>query len=314
MSRTIYRLLASAGTDKLFWRLDARRLRILCYHGVCRNEVKGTNWVPDCFVTLSAFERQMQYLSANARVLPLAEAVARLRDGTLPARSVCITFDDGYANNLHLAYPVLTRYGLPATVFLSTSYVESGGFFPFVKFKLIQLSLGGDAARQSLLDYKSAPLDLVLKWADQWWDKIEAQLTEEQHETLRPLTIEEACAFKPELVELGGHSHTHCIFGNESESRRQQEILTCLLAITRWTGRLVRLFAYPNGQQGDFGPSDQEILRVQGIVAAVTGIAGANGPGGDPFALRRYPVGVYHDQDGFRAELSGLRTAILRMT
>jgi peptidoglycan/xylan/chitin deacetylase (PgdA/CDA1 family) len=314
MSRAVYRLLAGAGADKLFWRLDARRLRILCYHGVCLDTVKGTNWVPDCFVTVSAFESQMQYLSANARVLPLIEAVAQLRDGTLPSGSVCITFDDGYANNLQLAYPVLTRYGLPATIFLSSAYVESGDFFPFVKLKLIQLSLGAEAARQALLDYKSAPLDLVLERANHWWDKIETELTESQRETLRPLTIEEVSAFDAELVDLGGHSHTHCIFGNESESRRRQEILTCIPAIARWTGRPVRLFAYPNGQPGDFGPSDKEILRAQGIGAAVTGIAGANGPGADPLALRRYPVGMYHDQDGFRAELSGIRAAILRMT
>jgi peptidoglycan/xylan/chitin deacetylase (PgdA/CDA1 family) len=313
MSRTVYRLVAGTGIDKLFWRLDCNRLRILCYHGVCRDAVRVNKWVPNCFVTLSAFESQMRYLSANARVLPLTEAVARLGQGTLPPRSVCITFDDGYANNLQLAYPVLTRYGLAATVFLSTSYVESGTFFPFLKLKLIQLSSVADAARQSLVDYKSSPLDPVLKQADHWWSKVEAQLTADQRETLRPLTTEEVCAFDPELVELGGHSHTHCIFGNESQSRRRREILECILAITRWTGRPVGLFAYPNGQRGDFGPSDQEVLRSQGVGAAVTGIAGANGLDADRLALKRYPVGLYHDHAGFRTELSGIRTAILGM-
>lgn len=313
MSRTVFRMLAGTGTDKLFWRFDSRRLRILCYHGICRDAVKSTNWVPDCFVALSAFESQMRYLSANARVLPLTEAVARLQAGTLPSHAVCITFDDGYANNLQVAYPVLARYGLPATIFLSTSYVESGGFFPFLKLKLIQLSSIADAARQTLVDYKTSPLDLVMSRADQWWDEVEPQLSEDQRETLRPLTMEEVCTFDPELVELGGHSHTHCILSNESEARRQQELVQCLRSITRWTGRPVGLFAYPNGQQGDFGPSDQEVLRAQGIGAAVTGIAGANGADADPLALKRYPMGLYHDEAGFRAELSGIRTAILKM-
>jgi hypothetical protein len=74
-------------------------------------------------------------------------------------------------------------------------------------------------------------------------------------------------------------------------------------------GRPVRLFAYPNGQRRDFGPCDQETLRVEGIEAAVTGIAGANSAGADVLALRRYPVGMYHDELGFRAELSGIRSA-----
>jgi peptidoglycan/xylan/chitin deacetylase (PgdA/CDA1 family) len=312
MSRTIYRVIAGTGGDRLFWRFDSKRLRILCYHGICRDAVKGMKWVPDCFVALSAFEDQMRYLSANARVLPLEEAVSRLCDRTLPANSVCITFDDGYANNLHLAYPVLARYGLPAAIFLATSYTESGDFYPFVKLKLIKLN--PSAARDSMVDYKTSPLDLFMAQANPRWGAVENQLSDVQRESLRPLSVDEVRSFDPQLVEFGGHSHTHCILGNESETRRKQEILQCAQAISRWTGRDVRLFAYPNGQRGDFGLSDQEFLRSQGIRVAVTGIAGANGPGTDPLALRRYPVGMYHDEDGFRAEVSGIRAAILRMT
>jgi peptidoglycan/xylan/chitin deacetylase (PgdA/CDA1 family) len=313
MSEAAYRLLAGSCAASLVWRLDARRLRILCYHGLCRDILKSANWVPDCFVSLSAFESQMQYLSANSRVLSLAEAVERLRLGTLPPRSVCVTFDDGYANNLQLAYPVLAKYELPATIFLSSSYVESGGFFPFIKLKLIELSLGAEAARKALLSYKSMPLDKVMNRADQWWPPVEAELTRDQLETLRPLTIDEAKAFNPELIELGGHSHTHCILRNESPSRRRQEIVTCTEAVARWTGRPVTLFSYPNGQRQDFDQTDKDILRAHGVNIAVSGIGGANGPDFDPLELRRYPVGLYHDRNRFRVEISGLRSAILQM-
>jgi peptidoglycan/xylan/chitin deacetylase (PgdA/CDA1 family) len=314
VSRAVYRFLAGVGADRLFWNLDSHRLRILCYHGVCPDAVKGTNWTPEFFVTASDFENHMRHLSANARVLPLAEAAARLRDGTLPPRSACITFDDGYANNLHLAYPVLEKYGLPATIFVSSSYSQTADFYPFLKLKLIELKLGPGEARQVLVNYKSAPLDAVMERVDPWWQSVRAGLADIQLETLRPLTVPELRAFDPKLVEFGGHSHTHCIFGNENEARRRQEIRACLSAIGEWTGRQVRLFAYPNGQRGDFGPFDQDILRAEGVVVAVSGIAGANGVDADPLALRRYPVGMYHDQDGFRAEVSGMRTAILRVS
>jgi len=253
-------------------------------------------------------------LSSNARVLPLTEAMARLRAGTLPARTVCITFDDGYANNLQLAYPVLAKYGLPATIFLSSAYMESGEFFPFIRLKLIQLRLGKNAARQALLDYKLSPLDLVLEKAGRWWKDIETELTEDQRETLRPLCITETSAFDPNLIELGGHSHTHCVLRNENDARRRYEITTCIQRIAQWTGRPVRVFAYPNGQRGDFGPFDKEVLRTQGVNVAVTGIGGANGASVDPLELKRYPVGLYHDLDRFRAELSGLRSTLLRIT
>lgn len=314
LSRAVYRCLSGLSADKLYWGLDSLRLRILCYHGVCPDRAGGLNWMPDYFVTRSAFAAQMRYLRSNACVLPLWEAVERLRDGTLPPRAVCITFDDGYANNLHLAYPVLAEYGLPSTIFVSSAYVATGDFYPFLKMKLIEPQLGTSEAQRVWQSYRSTPLDTVLERVTPLWKKIQPELTDLQVETLRPLTANEVRRFDPQLVEFGGHGHTHCILANESEARRREEIVRCIPAISEWTGRPVRLFSYPNGQRRDFGRFDQDSLRSQGIFAAVSGIAGANGTGADPLALRRYPVGLYHDRDGFRAEISGMRTAILRRT
>src|SRR5215469_12392916 len=119
--------------------MDPRRLRILCYHGVCEDRLAHEPWIPGFFVTRSAFEDHVRYLATHARILPLSEAVRRLRDGSLPSRAVSITFDDGYANNMELAYPILQKYSAPATIFLSSAYMESGEIFPFLKVKLIKL-------------------------------------------------------------------------------------------------------------------------------------------------------------------------------
>lgn len=311
LSQTAYRVLVRTGVDRMFWRLNSRSLRILCYHGVCPDNTEGLSWIPDCFVTASAFADQMRHVASHAQVLPLAEGVSRLGEGTLPPRAVCITFDDGFANNLHLAYPVLSKYGISATIFLSSAYLETGELFPFLRFKLLALSLGTAEAKRLAMDYKSAPLESVLKRSEKSWEAVRNDVTELQRETLRPLTIPELGRFDPALVEFGGHSHTHCILANETEPRRLEEIRLCTVLIRQWTGRPVRLFAYPNGGLTDFGGFDQKALRAQGIAAAVTGIAGANTADTDPLVLRRYPVGLYHDTAGFRAELSGLRSAIL---
>jgi peptidoglycan/xylan/chitin deacetylase (PgdA/CDA1 family) len=72
------------------------KLLILTYHRVCPE--------PDALIPDNAhaagFGRQMQVLARAFRVLPLTEAVERLHAATLPARAVCITFDDGYADNV----------------------------------------------------------------------------------------------------------------------------------------------------------------------------------------------------------------------
>ncbi|MBL8327333.1 MAG: polysaccharide deacetylase family protein [Rubrivivax sp.] len=71
------------------------------------------------------FERQLQQLQARCTVISLRDAL-RYLDGEagLPRRAVVLTFDDGYLDNLEVAAPLLRKYGMPATLFLATGYVD----------------------------------------------------------------------------------------------------------------------------------------------------------------------------------------------
>jgi peptidoglycan/xylan/chitin deacetylase (PgdA/CDA1 family) len=237
--------------------------------------------------------------------------LARLRNGSLPPRAVTLTFDDGYANNLELGYPILRKYGMPASIFLATAYIESGELYPFLRQKLIRLSGCGRAGEAPR--YKTNPLNDVVKWIDERWLPVERTLSADQRRMLRPMTPAEVRSADPELIEFGAHTHTHCILRNETPERREQEIRSSIEKVEQWTGRPVRLFSYPNGEPGDFGEMDKEVLRAKGIQAAVTGMAGANGRECDPLELKRYPVGLYHGASAFRAEVTGFRTKVLRV-
>ena len=59
------------------------------------------------------FEQHVRLLRRWFQVLPLALAVRRLNDRSLPSRAACITFDGGYADNASVALPILQRFGLP---------------------------------------------------------------------------------------------------------------------------------------------------------------------------------------------------------
>jgi peptidoglycan/xylan/chitin deacetylase (PgdA/CDA1 family) len=303
----LYKSFSKAG-DQAVWLLDSGRLRILCYHGVCLDRLATEPWMPEYFVAQSAFEKQLQYLQRNASILPLSEAVTRLQDGSLPPRSVSITFDDGYANNLYLAQPLLQKYQMHATVFLSSAYIESGELYPFLKLKLIRQNAGSVAPH--MLEYKSNPLDVVMESAKAPWRAVEHHLTGDQCQTLRPLSIDEVRKADPSTIRFGAHSHTHCILRNESTARRQEEIRLSVRKVEEWTGLPVRLFSYPNGEPGDFDDADKQTLRAEGIQAAVTGIGGANTRPVDLLALRRYPLTLGHDEHRFRAELAGVRAAL----
>lgn len=71
------------------------------------------------------FRRHLDVLERwGARVLPLDEAAARLRAGTLPERAVALTFDDGYASVVDTAWPVLRDRGLPTTLFVVSGILD----------------------------------------------------------------------------------------------------------------------------------------------------------------------------------------------
>src|SRR3569623_716342 len=87
---------------------------ILCYHRVFAPP--RNRW--GVAVTPAHFEEHLEYLHRNHTILPLLVLLARLEEGRVPDRAVVLTFDDGYADNLHTALPLLQRYGAPATVFV----------------------------------------------------------------------------------------------------------------------------------------------------------------------------------------------------
>jgi peptidoglycan/xylan/chitin deacetylase (PgdA/CDA1 family) len=112
-------VLRAAGASK--WR--AERLLILGYHGV--SIADEHLWDPELFLSPAVFASRMEQLHAQgATVLPLHEALDRLRAGTLPPRAVVLTFDDGFYNFHRVAWPILQRYQFPATVYQTTYYCQ----------------------------------------------------------------------------------------------------------------------------------------------------------------------------------------------
>ena len=102
------------------WR--RQRLLILCYHGVTGGDPHL--WNPSLFIHAEDFKRRLGLLrDSNCNVLSLGEALERLENGSLPPRSVVLTFDDGFADFYHVAWPILREFGFPATLYLTTYYV-----------------------------------------------------------------------------------------------------------------------------------------------------------------------------------------------
>ncbi len=103
-------------------RAGKKGLTILTYHSIS-DEIE-----PDETVTPEEFDRQLQYIKEKYRVISLEEAIRYLQ-GNLKkiSGSIVITFDDGYSDNYHNAYPLLRKYNIPATIFLISDFIRNNG-------------------------------------------------------------------------------------------------------------------------------------------------------------------------------------------
>jgi peptidoglycan/xylan/chitin deacetylase (PgdA/CDA1 family) len=109
-----------------WWRVARRlghqsdgKVLILLYHRVAK--LDSDPWA--LAVNPRRFAEHLEVLRQHARPMQLRELSQGLRDGNLSDRSVVITFDDGYADNLHNAKPLLERHDIPATVFVASGYI-----------------------------------------------------------------------------------------------------------------------------------------------------------------------------------------------
>jgi peptidoglycan/xylan/chitin deacetylase (PgdA/CDA1 family) len=92
-------------------------LRVLCYHRVSSDK-------DELSVTPSAFRSQMEFiLHTRANTETLDDALEKLQEGT-SGRHVCVTFDDGYRDNVENAIPVLRELGIPATIFVASRMID----------------------------------------------------------------------------------------------------------------------------------------------------------------------------------------------
>lgn len=109
---------------KLNWLYRSKRRSgpgalVLMYHRVAT--VSADPW--QIAVSPGHFEEQLRVLEENYHIIPVPELITRLREGTLSSGTVCLTFDDGYADNYFTALPLLEKYRCPATFFIVTGCI-----------------------------------------------------------------------------------------------------------------------------------------------------------------------------------------------
>jgi peptidoglycan/xylan/chitin deacetylase (PgdA/CDA1 family) len=305
-----YDAAATILTPPLLSRLHAGQLAILTYHGV----VEAPPPIPDpCIVSIDDFSRQMHFLREHFDVLPLDEAVSRCRDRRVQRPIVAITFDDGYQHNHDMALPVLEKLGLPATIYLTTGFLDTDTTIwtgllhhAFTVTRLKRLEWRG---RQWELNSLPARVACLREIKAEIKSQPQASLFATVTELMQSLTDRDRIALdasspyrmldaaslqrlaKSDCIQLGAHTHQHFVLSRIERELQQSEIRISKQAVESLTSKPCRSFAYPNGRPEDFNDDTLAILEDCGFEFAVTTVEGLCNPTSiSPLRLPRLPV------------------------
>jgi peptidoglycan/xylan/chitin deacetylase (PgdA/CDA1 family) len=255
------------------------RLSILIYHRV---HGESDPLFPD-EVNAAEFGRQMEALSACFNVLPLEEAVALLKRNSLPSAAAAITFDDGYADNHAVALPVLKRYNLSATFFVSSGFLDGGRMWNDTVIEALRrlqrdsLDLGplgrydtstpvarGKAASVLLHKLKHLEFQARSGAVKDVAEESGAQLPGDLM-----MTSAQVRELHAEGMGIGAHTVSHPILVALNSSRARAEIAEGRERLQDIIRAPVTLFAYPNGKpHQDYRMEHVAMAKKLGFAAA----------------------------------------------
>lgn len=277
------------------------RLSVLIFHRVLP--------LPDPLfpdeVDARRFDEMCGWVKAWFNVLPLDSAVARLRDGNLPERAACITFDDGYADNCHVALPILQRHGLTATFFIATGFLDGGRMWndtiiesiracKLQKVELDSLGLGSYGVT-TIAEKQSAIAALIrqIKYCSVEDRVTTTRAIAEQAKVQPPndlmMTSFEVKKMHQAGMQIGAHTVNHPILARMTRDEASLEIQGSKTTLEKLLGDRVGLFAYPNGKpEEDYTTQSVGVVRELGFDAAVSTRWGSSTLGDDLLQIRRF--------------------------
>lgn len=238
-------------------------------------------------------------------VLPLDQAVVALQAGRLPPRALAITFDDGYADNYTVALPVLQRFGMHATFFVASGFLNGGRMWNDTVIEAIRAcratevdlsplgfgryDLSSPAARRRAIDRLLPPIKYLapeerLACVGRIAERCEAVLPDDLM-----MTSSQLRALHDVGMAIGGHTRSHPILARLADDEARAEIEGGKADLQAMLGSELSLFAYPNGKPGaDYLACHAGMVRNAGYAAAVTTAPGAARQGSDVFQLPRF--------------------------
>jgi peptidoglycan/xylan/chitin deacetylase (PgdA/CDA1 family) len=313
-----------------------RKVLVLTYHGVLQESHAHDRFRYQNTVSLAEFDGHLRFLRRRFNPVRLSDVrafVERRREP--PPRSVLVTFDDGYRNNLKYAAPLLARHGVPAVVFLSTGLI--GGRRLLWPDELAARVLrwpegtiakpdgsGTEAmpeavdARRSLASRilgvcKQLPVDDLQSYLEYVRRDSSFDSTLPDSDVFAFLDWNEVRALRQYGIECGAHTVNHWILSRVPDTTLDSELVKSKRQIESELQTECFAMAYPNGCQADYNATVVDHVRRAGYALAFTMAGGFHDVQGDPLAFNRCPVPGHVDLAIFEAYASGTYRTMNRL-
>ena len=288
---------------------------IVLYHGVTDNDSVGIENISGKHMKSVEFENQMKWLSENKNVVTLREI-------NTATDSVAITFDDAFKNVRDVALPILKKYDLPATFFITTGFVETDRMFwvdevehmiNYSKSTIIELNLSAKTlfpvlTKEGKLNSMNSIKAFLKKAKPKVRDRViedmklqtgwEEERLVENYKTLSWDDVRDLDDMPK--YEVGGHSENHEILSYLDNDELEYEIKHCLETLSKQLGRKVSSFSYPEGQKEHYNEKVISVLKENGVDICPSAIDGIVDGRDDNFNLKRLMVGFWDRKFPFK--------------
>lgn len=300
---------------------------VLTYHGVAPVESISDPWVQSLHIDPTVLERQLEFVGRHFDIIDVLD-LDSIRRASSDRPLAQITFDDGYKNFLTHALPVLERLGVPATVFLTTNFVDNETRLPtyLCRAAIANLDPGSYdldsiAERMTITDSNRTTVGRTIAEKSKRlpWPKTQMLLTElrslltprdwveidERYSTDSPLSWNDVIEISRRGVSVGSHTLDHVPLGrHQSAEDIRSQVEDSRRLIVEKIGEC-RYFAYPNGTAADICLEAAAAVARSGYDLAYTMIPGVVRSESGQSARYLMPrLGVSADWDGFRKYLS----------
>ncbi len=283
-----------------FYRSARRDLTILAYHRITDDKI---NDFPFDFELISAdrdnFEYQVQHVKKHFNPITLEQLVLSLEGGiSLPDKPILITFDDGFDDNYYNAFPILKKYAVPATIFVSAGFVSTDKVLWFDEIAAIvkqtteeylmldvvneKFSLGStleerELAAQNICEFlKRVPNKIRLEVLSLLKEAYSGILAETDLSKSKILSWEQIQEMNQSVISFGSHTMTHPILTNLNDDELEYELRQSKKVLESKLGATIDTFAYPNGGITDISHKIDDMLERLGYKVSFSYLPGTN--------------------------------------